>query len=215
MIDWTTPQSPADVAVDRFLSGDVEHYREPGDPADMLASGWLPDITRPPLWFASRSLRLDLSAYRRRTVPRDEVAFYTTPGSTWSDEHAAVWDRYLAARGFEARWSPADAAAGRCLLECWVGGELAAWTLYERHPGAWVSLRFAWDYARPDLRVGYRMQDEEARRAAALGAAHVYLMQAHGRTAIWKARLPGAEWWTGRAWSRDSRALVALLEAEG
>jgi hypothetical protein len=177
---------------------------------EAVENGWLIANDE---WYQCRSTRIDLRDYfdvvKRPKTP-DEVQFVFLWASQLDDEvkdHIQrVYDEFVAKKGFDPQFnifSDFDKTAWIIVMD---GGDTVAFTKMIYYQNAAESQFTAWNYHKPKLSLGKAIIWYEAISANTMLCRddYLYLGQGYENGSIYKADLPGFEWWTGSEWSRDA-----------
>jgi hypothetical protein len=189
------------------------------DIARMMAEGWAVDEWHlPRRMYQARQVRL--------RVPDDPPPPATPQGMEIAHEFAPdiddlvrVYKAYRTHKGFSDHLPVRQTLElvdreRKSAITFYRHGRMIAFTLLRWHAPAMESMQFCWDYAEPDLRLGYLSQDIEFELARRHGCTHVYIGPGYERICFYKSRLPGFEWWTGEAWSTDKKLFRTLIERD-
>ena len=83
-------------------------------------------------------------------------------------------------------------------------GNLIAWSKLRHYSNESLeTCLFVWDYAKPELKLGYSSLRHEIAWAKMMGYKYVYLGPGYERSSTYKSEIEGFEWWTGSEWSTD------------
>ena len=89
-----------------------------------------------------------------------------------------------------------------------------AWSVWTKYGHSIENWQFAWDYIRPELKLGSFSIDHEIRQAHEKNYNYFYLSEGYDNSSAWKSKMPGFEWWTGSEWSKDPDLFAFLCDAE-
>ena len=94
-------------------------------------------------------------------------------------------------------------------------GQMVAWSKLRPYSRNSIeTVFFGWNYAEPKTRLGINSLTSEIAWAKACGYQYVYLGPGYETMNIYKSKIQGFEWWTGREWSQDVDQYVALCKRD-
>ena len=192
---------------------DVQYYKanlidvQPHEYDDALAQGWSLSFENGELtWFQSRSTRCNLSEI-------DYVLFNDAHYKVgdYNKQKAAIRHIYSAYCYYKKykdlfhdeveTWLDND-----MLFEYYDDGEFVGWSKLRRYsPKSLETVLFAWDYAKPELKLGHNSLYHELAWAKLAGYEYVYMGPGYELSGLYKAQIQGFEWWTGSEWSVDNQ----------
>lgn len=73
---------------------------------------------------------------------------------------------------------------------------------------------FIWNYHKPNMRLGTSSLQHELWWAKEQGYKHMYIGSGYEKSSIYKASIPGFEWWTGMEWSKDTKKYEELCRRD-
>lgn len=193
---------------------DLQHYTVTGRNAkvdeydDLLAQGWLMHQRNgEQLWYQSRSTRCNLSnaTYSQFTDNQFNIGDYH------QQKHhlKQIYLSYCQYKGYNnlfseeaENWLSID-----MLFEYYHQKEFVAWSKIRTYsPRSAETVLFAWDYQNPDAHIGINSLHHELAWAKHNGYQYVYMGQGYELGCLYKAKIQGFEWWTGKEWSQDTQA---------
>ena len=180
----------------------------------LLSNGFCEDYTG--YWTQGRATRIDLDKYKEsKTARRLSKNCIVTFGDYAIDRDVEMlYDAYARHKGF-VRVIPISAYDGCNQLRLYVDGALVS-VAFMGEPGEHMaSYQFVTDYSRPDLSLGSVSQMMECTIAKQLGAKYLYIGFAYETSCLYKTKIRGLEWWTGRVWSDNMDQLEALILSDG
>jgi hypothetical protein len=166
------------------------------DEKEALENGWLLSAGK---WYQCRSVRLDLSKFTTERYPF-EVEFTKERLGYILD----IYNKYIEYKGYRSIDSDIvyeDDRTEYLILKD--DGRPVAFTKFQHYAKGLESMVNAWNFHKPKLALGKKMISYEADYAVSLGLDHIYIGEGCEIGSIYKADLPGFEWWTGSEWSTD------------
>lgn len=186
------------------------------DAARLVEEGWAINEWETPLQlYQARQVRI---ASWCRDFPLPDGVEWMVNHTPRGDEYVDVYEAYRAKHGYSDHLSIHDTISKideemKVAVEFWKGSDMVAFTLIRTKP-YFASLQFCWDYAEPELRLGYLSQKIEQLLAHEYGYAHAYIGPGYGRISKYKASAKGFEFWTGSVWSSDREIYLSLCERD-
>lgn len=183
---------------------------------EAVENGWLIANDE---WYQTRSTRLVLDEYFEKAKQPKEVdnLSYTFLWSSQVDDFfkkyiQKVYDEFVQVKGFDAKYnlfSDFERSAWIVVLD---KGEMVAFTKMILYQNAVESQFTAWNYHKPRMSIGKNIIWYEAltTNTMLMRDDYLYIGQGYEKGSIYKADLPGFEWWTGSEWSKDTEAYKKL-----
>jgi hypothetical protein len=84
-----------------------------------------------------------------------------------------------------------------------VKGKIVAITKLLQYNNNVETYAFIWDYKNPEMRLGEKTLEHELWWAKKEGYQCLYTGSGYEKSSIYKANIPGFQWWTGMEWSSD------------
>ena len=200
-----------------YLLGAQDH-----EVPELMEHGWLIDEWHQPRrMFQTRSTRLPVPSEIAEPQPPIGIHVQLVDDLQWHQkEIRAVYKKYRQHKGFSSHL-PIDKTVSMLDRDRKVMismrndlGKLIAFTIVRLHSPAFESIQFCWDYENPKLELGHLSQEFELHYASKLGCKWVYLGPAYETTCLYKAKIPGIQWWDGSKWSKDAAELERLLHRD-
>lgn len=168
------------------------------DEREALENGWLHYTGG---WYQCRSVRLVVEQYGRacRLLPPRFGAQFVPYRPRECDE---IYAAYMARKGFARHDELVDDERSAYLLVS-DNDTPVAFTKFVHYKGGLESQITAWNYHEPKLSLGKKIIDLEIAIARDLELPHLYIGQGCELGSVYKADIPGFEWWTGAEWSTD------------
>ena len=192
---------------------DVQYYKanlvdvQPNEYDNALAQGWSLSFENSKLtWFQSRSTRCNLSEidYVLFHDARYKVGDYNKQKAELRHIYSAYcyYKKYQDLFHDEVEtWLDMD-----MLFEYYDDAEFVGWSKLRRYSAKSLeTVLFAWDYAKPDLKLGHNSLYHELAWAKLAGYEYVYMGPGYELSGLYKANIQGFEWWTGSEWSVDNQ----------
>lgn len=176
------------------------------DEKEALENGWLFIKNE---WYACRSVRIDLSKYKRKTL-KHTIEIIPFTNQSVRDIVTKINEQYLVYKKFAEVYDifvDLDRANWLIFKD---EGEPIAFTKFNRYKGGIESQFTAWNYHKPKMSVGKLIVDYEVAYAQLLGHDHLYIGQGYELGSKYKSDFAGFEWWTGSEWSTDKEKYKAL-----
>ena len=163
-----------------------------------------------PLWENLRSTRIDMARHGEPSAPLMTGVHHrqnALPLASYVD----LYDRFIAARGFTPIETDLEFTARDSVIEYERDGALIGFSKVRHYQGA-VELQLHC-HVLDDKSFSYRTLTHEL---ALFGDSvpFIYLGPGYEMSSIYKARVPGFEWWTGRLWSRDTAEYVSRCKQD-
>ena len=100
------------------------------------------------------------------------------------------------------------------LVSYYYKDKLVAWSKlrYFREARTYETNLFIWDYSNPKLKLGENSFIMELNWIKDKTTGYAYLGPGYERSSIYKADIPGFEWWTGKEWSSDKEVFKDLCK---
>ena len=188
---------------------------------EAVENGWLIANDE---WYNCRSTRLNIKEYLSKTKrPKEYNSLsYTFLWNSQIDddiksEIKRVYDEFVQVKGFDAEYNlfcDTDRSAWIVVLD---EGKMVAFTKFIMYQNATESQFTAWNYHKPKLSVGKNIIWYEVISAESLLFCedYLYIGQGYEAGSLYKADLPGFEWWTGEEWSKDVEEYKRLCTRDG
>jgi len=168
-------------------------------------------------WYQARTVRIDLAKHVVKNKWPKKLEFKIgTLDDFDKDSLTQIYKDYIAYKNFSDCYNPIT----NDLLYPPVYGVVfensipVAFTKFSKFNGTLESYMFCWNYHNPKLSIGKIIQDKEVEYAKSLGLTHLYIGEGSERGCIYKASIPGFEWWTGSEWSTDKEKYIKLCERD-
>ena len=185
---------------------------------EVLNQGWIPWFENH--WYNVRSVRINLDEYKpshktKKRSKKIECGFSEI--STLKDRSDAhrIYDIYVKTNGFDGRIDidrMIDACQYYLKLTC--DNKVVAYTFLDMHEQSMVSCQFIYDFSCGNLSVGSISQYYECLKAKELGKKYVYILSGYEEVCLYKAKIYGMEWWTGKEWSQDYDLYAKLCKRD-
>jgi hypothetical protein len=172
---------------------------------EALENGWLIDLG---VWYQCRSVRLVVELYTRtpRLVPPRFGVEHVPYRPSACDE---IYAAYVAHKDFGHEVALTDDKRSSYLVVS--DNDIpVAFTKFVHYDCGLESQITAWNYHDPKLSLGKKIIDLEIGIARDLRLPHLYIGQGCEMGSVYKADLPGFEWWTGDEWSTDRKRYKEL-----
>lgn len=165
---------------------------------EALESGWLISDNQ---WYSCRSVRLSIDNYIfRNKLPNTITHYFTTSDLGLIDK---IYEEYKAYKKFDEDYDIHKDPNRSIWMIVEDEGVPVAFTKFIRYQEGLESQFTCWNYHKPKLQLGKNIIDFEVKYASQLALNHLYIGQGYEKGSIYKADLPGFEWWTGSGWSED------------
>ena len=192
------------------------HDVQPSEYDSVLTQGWLMQHQNNTLqWYQSRSTRSNL---KKTDYTMFGNKYYKI--GDWTKRKAEIRHIYSAYCHYKNykdlysdevyNWLPED-----ILFEYYDGGEMVAWSKLRHYSDNSVeTVFFAWDYNKPQLHLGNNSLYHELAWAKQQGYKHVYMGPGYELGCLYKAKVQGFEWWTGKEWSVDNQSYKRIVRRD-
>lgn len=190
----------------RIIAEDVA----PDEEQDALDQGFLLVTEHPePRWENTRSTRIAMDRFVRTDLPLlDGMSHRST--NLMLAAYVDLYDRFIEARGFLPIESDLEFMSRDSVVEYRRDGLLVGFSKLRHYQGA-VELQLHCNLVE-DRSFGFLTLMHEVAMFEAMP--FVYLGPGYETSSIYKARISGFEWWTGREWSQDTAAYVSRCKAD-
>lgn len=183
---------------------------EPSEESQALDQGWLISNGN---WIQCRSTRLQLNQGILDLLWDDRFTWTTIP-TTDIDALQAVYDDYLAHKCFAKNFDLLSDAERTEWLLVYNHDRLVAFTKLLVFNGGLLSDTNAYAYDVRQYGLGKKMLALEAHLANKQNLEYLYIGPGYEVACIYKAFLPGFEWWTGDSWSGDVDKYKRLCQSD-
>jgi hypothetical protein len=181
---------------------------------EALENGWLLSADK---WYQCRSVRIVLRKFN--VQPTSFNVQFTKERASYIID---IYNKYVEYKGFRSIDSDVyyeDERTEYLILKD--EGHPVAFTKFQHYTGldsskteGLESQLNAWNFHKPKLALGKKMIAHEAQYAITLGLDHLYIGEGCELGSMYKADLPGFEWWTGSEWSDDKETYKNLCIRE-
>ncbi len=168
-------------------------------------------------WMQSRGTRCDLSKYDVENPVIDDLRIEFN--SNWSDKHYTIFKQFCQKKNFkmydeDTYIIPENSPIADNLVSYYYKDKLVAWSKlrYFREASTYETNLFIWDYSNPKLKLGENSFIIELNWIKDKTTGYAYLGPGYERSSIYKADIPGFEWWTGKEWSSDKEIFKDLCK---
>lgn len=160
-------------------------------------------------WFMARNTRVQLSYHAFRSIELDwEVV----------DEQPKVFKKILNAFLQHNNYSniyAIDEENERFKYILYKDkGKIVAITKLLQYNNNVETYAFIWDYKNPEMRLGEKTLEHELWWAKKEGYHYLYTGAGYEKSSIYKANIPGFQWWTGMEWSSDVEKYTELCKRD-
>lgn len=165
-----------------------------------LVNGWLATaVNGQAKWYQSRSTRCLLSATNYALLENYEIV--ANPNYEQLDK---LYDDFCNHRHYTKYFEVNQYLDWDIIMGYYADSQLTAYTKLRRYSSSSIeSTLFVWDYKDPQSHLGLRSLEHECAWAESQGYQYLYLGPGYEKNSIYKASIPGFEWWTGSQWSSD------------
>lgn len=195
-----------DLQISRILAENVTAEQEPM----ALNKGFLLVTENPvPIWENTRSTRIDMRASDFGATALSVEAIHQ-PGARRLEAYTDLYARFLASRGFAAIPTDMEFMGRDWVIEYWDGDTLVGFSKVRHYTRA-VELQLHCNVVE-DRSFGFQTLLYEL--STFRHHPYVYLGPGYEVSSIYKAKVEGFEWWTGREWSHDRSEFVRRCKAD-
>jgi hypothetical protein len=174
---------------------DLQNSRE----KEALENGW---ALYKGQWYNSRLTRVRVDASKLKPIAGYKSQVVETLNQERTAQIEEVYETFLRVRNFEPLYD-LRADDDRALWLLISNDRVRAFTKFIKYDGALESNITCWDYSNPRDSIGKKIVCLEANIAAEMGYEHLYIGPGYNSSSLYKAKLPGFEWWDGSTWSTD------------
>jgi hypothetical protein len=168
-----------------------------------LDQGWLRTVKHGIAnWYQSRSTRCNLAitTYDMFALGTEYAVLDPLPYSAM--DH--IYTSYCYLKKFKKYFEVNECLIDDIHFGYYDNQNLVAWSKLRKYScNSIETVMFAWDYANPALRLGESSLRHEIAWAKEHNYRYIYLGPGYQRNSIYKSKIPGFEWWTGKEWSSD------------
>jgi hypothetical protein len=164
-------------------------------------------------WYNSRLTRVRTNANKMKPINGYEHSVVELPNQEQLSQIEEVYQTFLRVRNFESLYD-LHADDDRALWLLISDDRIRAFTKFVKYDGALESNITCWDYSKPKDSIGKKMVCLESDIAYKMGYEYLYIGPGYGDSSLYKAKLPGFEWWDGTNWSTDADKYKSLCERD-
>lgn len=161
-------------------------------------------------WENLRSTRIDIARYRQPELPVISGMVLRTHALPLTS-YIEVYDRFIEARGFQPIEADLEFMSRDMVIEYQRDGHLVGFSKVRKYEGA-VELQLHCNLVEDKAFSFTTMMHEIS--MFNMEYPYIYLGPGYETSSIYKARVSGFEWWTGREWSRDTAEYVTRCKAD-
>jgi len=172
------------------------------------------------IWLQTRNTRCVLSEFNK---PDPVIKHLTvTHENKWSKLNEIVFKEFCNIKGFkmyeedfyiipEDNYEIVDD-----LVNYYYKDELIGWSKlrFFREASCFETNLFVQDYSVPDIELGHNSFTMELNWLKEKNHKYAYLGPGYEKSSIYKADIPGFEWWTGKEWSKDADEFKFLCKQD-
>lgn len=168
--------------------------------SEALANGWAIYNGE---WYNSRSTRVSVNCYSNpKPIDGYKVEIIANPTDEQLEQLETVYESFLSLKGYKKVYD-LHSDSDRSLWLLVVNDRIRAFTKFITYNCGLESNLTAWDYSEPKKAIGRKLVPYEINVARSLDYDYLYIGPGYQKSSVYKADLPGFEWWNGVEWSTD------------
>lgn len=178
---------------------------ESHEESEALASGWLLYNDQ---WYQSRSTRICIANWKPN-YQQSNCRIMFLEQNTNIELYKQIWQTYITSKKYPPIYDPFLSNYRDRWMEYYVNDKLIGFTKFIKYNGGLES-QFNAYIPDPKNKFGLDMLNFEVNCAAQMGLNYLYIGSGYEKGSVYKAKLPGFEWWTGSEWSIDTQKYIDL-----
>jgi len=187
----------------------VNLHCEPHEECEALEKGWLLYNDQ---WYQSRSTRICIGDWKPN-YQQQNCRIIFLEQNTNIELYNQIWQTYITSKKYPPIYDPFISSERDRWMEYYVNDKLVGFTKFIKYNGELESQFNAYT-PHPEHKFGLDMLNFEVNCAAQLGLNYLYIGSGYEKGSVYKAKLPGFEWWTGAEWSRDTQKYIDLCNQD-
>lgn len=175
------------------------------------------------VWYQSRVARINLGDFREKSRHRKQIRFSGVTSELLDSPkkriYWGIYQKYIQHKSYADMCGSPDVLfkpiyGQRKYLEYKKKDSIVGFSILEILDDAAIAIQFCWDYAEPEIKLGYVNKYFQFRFLKKMGCKKMYLGTSYETSSLKKCDYSGFEWWTGRIWSKNVDLYKKLLIGE-